>query len=344
MTEPSMTPEAPDVAETASFLRRFADLMSNGYNATYLHRAADLLDTLTIRVTAASDEEKLWRYKYESLSDHADALEAECDALKHDIDGHLNITSSILAERDTLKQALQAREAELGELGGTLSRERGELVAKSEAHDGALAELHTAFDHERDALKAELEARGGEIDQLRHASEHERAEFQAQLKVREDELSALRVVSERETGALRAQVSALEAKRAELRSTFDRISYLRDQTAEHGGAEGAVAARPETAANLLGAQPGDRDFSIGENNTVVPKTTLRQARAQFEYLAKEFVPLGDIASQVMCELGAYTMDLALISGQRADHLPIGDVARSILSPSGSTSGVTADTM
>jgi hypothetical protein len=50
MTEPSMTPEAPDVAETASFLRRFADLMSNGYNATYLHRAADLLDTLTIRV------------------------------------------------------------------------------------------------------------------------------------------------------------------------------------------------------------------------------------------------------------------------------------------------------
>jgi cell division septum initiation protein DivIVA len=339
MTEPSMTPEAPDVAETASFLRRFADLMSNGYNATYLHRAADLLDTLTIRVTAASDEEKLWRYKYESLSDHADALEAECDALKHDIDGHLNITSSILAERDTLKQALQAREAELAELGGALSRERGELVAKSEAYDGALAELRTAFDHERDALKAALEARGGEIDQLRRASEHERAEFQAQLKVREDELSALRVVSERETGALKAQVSALEAKRAELRSTFDRISYL-----HQGGAEGGVAARPETATSLLSAQPGDRDFSIGETNAVVPKTTLRQARAQFEYLAKEFVPLGDIASQVMCELGAYTMDLALISGERADHSPIGDVARSILSPSGSASVVTADSM
>jgi len=26
---------------------------------------------------------------------------------------------------------------------------------------------------------------------------------------------------------------------------------------------------------------------------VVPKTTLRQARAQFEYLAKQFIPLGD---------------------------------------------------
>jgi cell division septum initiation protein DivIVA len=345
MTEPSMVPEAPDVAETASFLRRFADLMSNGYNATYLHRAADLLDTLTVRVTAASEEEKLWRYKYESLSEHADALEAECDALKHDIDGHLNITSSVLTERDTLKQALQAREAELSELGGALSRERGELAAKSEAHEGALAELHTAFDRERDALKAALEARAEEIDQLRRASEHERAEFQAQLKVREDELAALRVVSERETGALKAKVTALEAKRAELRSAFDRIGYLRNQTDEHqGGAEGTLPGRPETAANLLVAQPGDRDSAIGETNAVVPKTTLRQARAQFEYLAREFVPLGDIASQVMCELGAYTMDLALISGQPADHSPIGDVARSILAPSGSASAVTADTM
>jgi hypothetical protein len=33
MAEPSMAPETPDVAETVSFLRRFADLMSNGYNA-----------------------------------------------------------------------------------------------------------------------------------------------------------------------------------------------------------------------------------------------------------------------------------------------------------------------
>jgi hypothetical protein len=47
MTDPSMAPEAPDVAETVSFLRRFADLMSNGYNAAYLHRAADLLKTLS---------------------------------------------------------------------------------------------------------------------------------------------------------------------------------------------------------------------------------------------------------------------------------------------------------
>jgi hypothetical protein len=73
----------------------------------------------------------------------------------------------------------------------------------------------------------------------------------------------------------------------------------------------------------------------GETDAVVPKTTLLQARAQFEYLAREFIPLGDIASQVMCELGAYTMDLALVAAQPTDHLPVGEMARSILAPLGS---------
>jgi hypothetical protein len=59
---------------------------------------------------------------------------------------------------------------------------------------------------------------------------------------------------------------------------------------------------------------------------------LRQVRAQFEYLAREFMPRGDIASQVMCELGAYTMDLALLAGREDNHLSVGEVARSILAP------------
>src|SRR6266699_940292 len=95
MTDPSMSPEMPGAAETARFLRRFADLMSIGYNATYLQRAADLLETLTARVLAASDEDALWRYKYESLTHHANALGAECEALKQDIEGQLNVSSSI---------------------------------------------------------------------------------------------------------------------------------------------------------------------------------------------------------------------------------------------------------
>jgi len=51
---------------------------------------------------AASDEDELWRYKYETLSGHTDELEIECEALKNDIDGHLDITASVLAERDAL--------------------------------------------------------------------------------------------------------------------------------------------------------------------------------------------------------------------------------------------------
>jgi hypothetical protein len=108
MTDPSMRPEAPDVAETVSFLRRFSGLMSNGNNAAYLRHAADLLENLTARVIAASDEDELWRYKYEAVAQHANELESECAALKHDIEGHLDIASSILSERETLKAALQA--------------------------------------------------------------------------------------------------------------------------------------------------------------------------------------------------------------------------------------------
>lgn len=283
-----MTPEAPDVAETVNFLRRFSGLMSNGNNAEYLQRAADLLETLTARVIAASDEDELWRYKYEAVAQHASELEAECEALKHDIEGHLDIASLILSERETLKTALQAREDELSG--------------------------------------------------LRLAVGRERAELQAQLKARGDELAAFRAASDRERDELKAQVAALETSRAELRSAFDQSGHPGNQTIEHQGASGG----PEAAAKPLSAQRSVLDAVVGENNVVVPKTTLRQARAQFEYLAREFIPLGDIASQVMCELGAYTMDLALIAGQRPGQLPADEVALSILAPPSSNSLVNAD--
>ena len=67
---------------------------------------------------------------------------------------------------------------------------------------------------------------------------------------------------------------------------------------------------------------------------VVPRATLRQVRSQFEYFAHEFTGAGDVASQVMCELGAFTMDLALGAGRKADPLPVGDVVLSILASPG----------
>ncbi|MGH6641890.1 MAG: hypothetical protein ACRED3_04245, partial [Bradyrhizobium sp.] len=75
MTDPAMVPEAAEAAEAVHFLRRFADLMSNGQNAEYLVRAADMLEVLMARVSASSDEEQLWRYKYETLTHQNDELE-----------------------------------------------------------------------------------------------------------------------------------------------------------------------------------------------------------------------------------------------------------------------------
>jgi DNA repair exonuclease SbcCD ATPase subunit len=338
MTDQSIAPETPDVAETVNFLRRFSDLMSNGYNAAYLQRAADLLETLTARVLASSDQDELWRYKYENLSRHADGLETECEALKNDIEGHLDIAAAIMTERETLRAALQAREAELSEIEEALGRERGEFAAGREAHEAAIAGLRAAFDREREALQAMVALRDQELDQLRGTREN----LQAQLKVRGDELAALRVVADREQAALREKISALEAKRAELRSAFDRIGDLRSQT--NGLHEPFAARTSEAEASLIPAQPGDRDPAVAESDAVVPKATLRQARAQFEYLAKECIPRGDIASQVMCELAAYTMDMALTENQQSGHLPVDEVALSILARPGSAAPAIANKM
>jgi hypothetical protein len=378
MTDTSMAPETPNVAETAHFLRRFADMMSVGHNANFLHHAAVWLETLSVRLAAAQDEEQLWRYKYETIAQHTDALEAECEALKHELDGHLNVTASGTDERDALRAMLQAREAEVTELQGDLERERDELAAASQSHQQALAELRAEFERERETLvtgfereratsvaasdgeragfAAVIERRGEELNQLREqlaeqSKAHElelsqlrlgfageRHDLAARLKVSGDELAALRVVSERERDALIAKVSALEAKRAEIRSAFDRIADLKNQAnGSQDNAQGSISAMagPEAEERSSQAQSGGRNPVVGEADVVVSRETLRQARSQFEYLAHEFISSGDVASQVMCELGAFTMELALGHGRKADHLSVGDVALGILASSGS---------
>ena len=375
MTDTSMAPETPNVAETAHFLRRFADMMSVGHNANFLHHAAVWLETLSAGLAAAQDEEQLWRYKYETIAQYTDALEAECQALKHDLDGHLNVISSTIGERDALRAKLQTRETELSKLKSDREQERGELAAASQAQQQALAELRVSFERERETLAAAfdgerarfaavVERRGEELNQLRRqlaeqSKAHElelsqlrlgfageRHDLAARLKVSGDELAALRVVSERERDALIAKVSGLEAKRTELRSAFDRIADLKNQT--NGSQEGAgdsvpAVNRPEAEARSNPAQPGGRNPTVGEADVVVPRATLRQARSQFEYLAHEFTGAGDVASQVMCELGAFTMDLALGSGRKADPLPVGDVALSILTSPGSAAPASTET-
>lgn len=265
-----MTPEMPDAAETAKFLRRFADLMSNGQNAIYLQNAAVLLETLTARLTAALEEEELWRYKYETAIQQADAFEAECDALKHDVEGHVNITSAILSERDALKSALQAQEEEISELHATWDRERGELATKLEAQVKAEAGIRAVFDREREQLRSTLQARDDELDRLRsdlagerenlaaksnaHLSElselrlafdQERAELQGRQKLLGDELATVRF----EYDALKMKIADLEKKRAEARS-FSQIGNQQNQTVEHANADHSIAAGPGLDAGL----------------------------------------------------------------------------------------------
>jgi len=358
MTDTSL-PEAPDAAQIAHFLRRFADMMSVGHNATYLNHAAVLLETLSAQATSARDEEQLWRYKYETVTHHVDALEAECDTLKHDIDGHLNIITATLAERETLAATVETQKSELAELRRELDREREKLAVQTVAHDGVVAGLRGTFDAEHQRLQAAIDKGAGELAELRAASEREREELKAQFKIREtelselclasdrqrvelqaqlkaaaDELAAFHVVAGRERDAQIAKIAALEAKRAELRSAFDRISELQNQTNQHPNGAAATGAGPETAERSLAAGQGDRPAAVAETDAVVPKATLRQARAQFEHLANEFTGVGDVASKVMCELGAFSMELALGAGRKADHVTVGEVALSILaSPS-----------
>lgn len=293
--------------------------------------------------------------------------------LKQELDGQLEVLAAALGEREALRATLQARETELSGLQGDLGRERDELAAASQSHQRALAELRTAFERERETLTTEfereraalsaaadlqcetlqaaLEERGEEIDQLRRqlaelSKAHElelsqlrlgfageRHDLAARLKVSGDELATLRVVSERERDALIAKVAGLEAKRAELRTAFDRIADLKNQTSEPGNGAGPAIPGPEAEAQPRPTQPGERVLAVGEADVVVARATLRQARSQFEYLAHEFTGAGDVASQVMCELGAFTMELALGSGRKADPLPVGDVALSILTSS-----------
>ena len=343
VTDPAIVTETPDAAEAAHFLRRFADLMSNGHNAKYLLRAAELLEALTAQASAAADEEKLWRYKYETLSQHTDQLEAESGRLKDDIEGHVNVAGFILAERDQLRTALEKREAELLELSQELQREQDQSAAASQVHESALTELRTAFDQDRLALMAAADVSAKEVDQQRRVFERERSEIVAELKQREDEAAELRLGFERErealqaefksredallasradsegqSAALREQIEALEVKRAELRLSFERISQLRVEP-ERGEVDPAAVLS------------SDRNSPVDGASAIVPKETLRQARAQFEFLARECLLRGDVATQAMCELGAHAMQLALAGDESADASPIGRMALNILS-------------
>ena len=344
MTDPVQVPEGPHVVDTVRFLRRFADLMSNGQNADWLLNAASLLETLSGRVIDSMGEAQLWRDKHGALAQDHDRLEDECEALRNDIQGHLDLSRTLLGDRDTLAETLQARDAELGAANQALSGAREQLAAEAQAHEQPLAQLRDASDRERESLSATIAARDEELGQLRETLQgereqsaqklqaleaklaelqlgfgREREELQSRLSSSEGLIATLRSDAERDSEWMQARISALETQRVELRAALDRIGDLQTQAAspDHSAPSHSIAAvHPEP----------------DENSALVPIATLRHARAQFEYLAQESIRRGDVATQVMCELSAHTLERVLNEVDRAEHSSAGKIALSILEP------------
>ena len=316
-TNPAIESEGPDAAEAAHFLRRFAGLMANGHNAKYLLRSAELLEALTARASAASDEEQLWRYKYETLTQHADSLEAECGRLKDDIEGHVNVSGLILAERDALREALEKREAELLETSGALQRQIEQFAAASQANDNATTELRARFDQERRELMAAADVAAREMEQQRRVFERGQQQSAAEIKRQQEEIVELRLAFDRERFELQSQLASREVELGAFRAGAGLVR------------EGAD--RNEPRAYQAPGLVGGSKLSVDKTSAVVPKETLRQARAQFEFLAKECLRRGDVATQAMCELGAHAMQLALAGDESIDASPIGRMALNILS-------------
>ena len=316
-TNPAIESEGPDAAEAAHFLRRFAGLMANGHNAKYLLRSAELLEALTARASAASDEEQLWRYKYETLTQHADSLEAECGRLKDDIEGHVNVSGLILAERDALREALEKREAELLETSGALQRQIEQFAAASQANDNATTELRARFDQERRELMAAADVAAREMEQQRRVFERGQQQSAAEIKRQQEEIVELRLAFDRERFELQSQLASREVELGAFRAGAGLVR------------EGAD--RNEPRAYQASGLAGGSKLSVDKTSAIVPKETLRQARAQFEFLAKECLRRGDVATQAMCELGAHAMQLALAGDESIDASPIGRMALNILS-------------
>ncbi|MBI5323173.1 hypothetical protein [Bradyrhizobium sp.] len=281
MTDHFSPAEPANALEIAQFLRRFASMMSNGQNSSYLNQAAGLLDDLTVRLAAALDEEKLWRYRHSTVTDHADELEAECHTLKLEIE-----------ELRT-------------ELGATIDRNAMES-----------AETRLAFEQETDALRARIQAGEQLLADSRSLFVGERAEFESRLEACKVELAALGAQHRQEKEQLEAKIAALEASQADGRAASDQTSDARHRS-------------PLETGPVAGERSYMQDNAKEEPGVVVRESTLRQVRAQFEHLARECILRGDVPSQVMCELGAHTIDVAL-DARPAEHLPVREMALDIL--------------
>jgi hypothetical protein len=139
-------------------------------------------------------------------------------------------------------------------------------------------------------------------------------------RVRGDANSELRKTLEDRIAGLESELAALQTQLSESQAR------LSDQSLEAETRQGELLRRAEEAEEKLSlAQQELATKTSDDTHVLIPVTTLRLAKAQFESLASGFGKAGNIVSQTMCEASASSLDRAIIdaaspeSENRAKH-------------------------
>jgi hypothetical protein len=128
-------------------------------------------------------------------------------------------------------------------------------------------------------------------------------------RVRGDAHSELRKTLEDRICGLENEIAALQTQLSETEAR------LNERTFEAEAREGEFLRRAEEAeTKLVLAEQALATKASDGTHIIVPVTTLRLAKAQFESLASGFEKAGNIVSRTMCEASASSLDRAIIDG------------------------------
>ena len=118
---------------------------------------------------------------------------------------------------------------------------------------------------------------------------------------------------------LEKELGEVKAKLAEQQSKLDEaiVNAAPEAQRSMDRAEQAIAQLP--AIETESAEAGLRLAAFGDSHALVPISTLRHAEALFAALARE---AADVVSQAMCEVGASTLERAILESA-AQQLPNG---------------------
>jgi len=154
-----------------------------------------------------------------------------------------------------------------------------------------------------------LSQRATTAEQLFHERQEDHAQNLELRRVAEIASDNLLV----EVESLKAEVDLLKAQLEERnrQGDIDRNWFAEETLRAQAQAELAQERLAAVNSELEEWRKPPMPETIDESIAVVPVESLRLAHTQFEYLAKGFAEKGDVVSQMICEIGARTLDKAL---------------------------------